>query len=419
MGGHPKIYTPPPVAQKLAVVASANNTAELTWDEAAGSEFEKYELYRSEIASGTGDVAKRDKVATVTEPKTLTYTDAGLYAGQNYYYRLYTHYKDGQVVASNEVTINFTRETKNISNSPGVQHYVGISGSKVFWENAPREQDAFPQKRTLYYYDTTTSETNTILLGNTFDNRIEGPYRPQIGGDWLCYTGKRSRYGNAEIFCRDLAAGNMSVDIQVTEYNGDDGDVQVTAAGIVTWQGGYSGAKRVYWSDLNLAPTVNGITDLGGYQSQPRISGDNIIWIQQEAVGKQRDLHYKNIKTGAGGLLVANIGDGMIDIWGETFLYQQNEKLYMASLTNPGAPTLIAEGGANARIHDGKIAYAKRDAQSGKYSVLVYLVSSGKTITLAELLKYQPAPAIYENMVAYDAAAVDSSSDMDIYLAQL
>lgn len=409
---------PPPAPQKLAVVAASKNTAELSWGEATGKEFEKSELYRAEEKGSTFLEGKRTKIHESADLKALTFSDSGLLAGQNYFYSLATYYKDGQVAVSNEVTVNFQRETKNISNSPGIQRYVGISNGKVYWESVPREQESFPQKRTLYYYDTKTEEINTIVLGNAI-NKIRGPYKPQIGGDWLCYIGQKSNYGNSEIFCRNLAAGNMSTDIQITTFNGDDNDPQVSEEGIVTWQGGYNDAKRVYWTNLNGAPEVHGLTEVGGYQSQPRISGDNIIWIQQEAVGRQKDLHYKNIETGAGGLLVANIGDGTIDIWENNFVYPQNGKLYMASLTNPDVPTLIAEGGANARIRYGKIAYTKLNTQNGKFTIFVYMISSGKTITLAELLKYQPLPAIYENLVAYDASPTDSAQEMDIFLTSL
>jgi hypothetical protein len=281
----------------------------------------------------------------------------------------------------------------------------------------PREQDAFPQKRTLHYYDITAEETGSIPIGSVFDNQIEGPYKPQIGGDWLCYSGKRSRYGNYDIYCRNLAAGNMSADIQITTYNGNDNDPQVSAEGIVTWQGGYDDAKRVYWVNLGIAPQINEVSSTVGYQSQPRIWGSNIVWVQQTAVGAQKDLYSKNIETGTEGLVAADIGDGTIDIWEDSVIYNKDGKLLLSDLAGQTSATI--EGALNARMRDEKIVYTKQDGTGGKYSIYVYIIASKKTVQAAELLKYQPAPVVYEDMVAYNAAAVDSSLDMDIYLTYL
>jgi len=411
---------PPAVAQKLGATVEGGKVAS-AWDECSDKAFERYELYRAEEKGAASLEGKRTTIFSATDAKKVSFIDENIYAGQDYYYALQTFYKDGRTATSEEVTIRTEREAINISNSPGVQRYVGISGNKVYWENNYRDQTTFPERKNLYYYDIETKTQNALPIGNSIE-RIEGPYKPQINGDWLCYVGKRSRYGNYDIYCRDLTE-IIPVDQQITTYGGDEADPAISEEGIVVWRGNDDeGRGRIRWTDLttgdSMSRQINELTEMPGVQSQPRIWGKNIIWKNQTAIGAPADLRIKNIETGAEALLAAGIGDGTIDIWEDYAIYRKDNQLMVLDLNDAAkAPVAIGDG-SNARIRDGKVAYSLPRAD-GKYNVEIYFIDTGKKITVAESLKYQPAPVVYENLVAYDASIDDKVSGMEIFITKL
>jgi hypothetical protein len=411
---------PPAVAQKLGATVEGGQIT-LTWGECGDKAFEKYELYRAEEKGGTLIEGKRTTLFTANDAKKVSFIDENIYAGQDYYYSLQTFYKDGRTATSEEVTIRTGRETTNISNSPGVQRYVGISGNKVYWENNYRDQTAFPERKNLYYYDRETKTQNALPIGNSIE-RIEGPYKPQINGDWLCYVGKRSRYANYDIYCRDLTK-TIPVDQQITTYGGDETDPAISEEGVVVWRGNDDeGRGRIRWTDLTAGHSmnrqINELTETSGVQGQPRIWGKNIIWKNQTAIGASADLRLKNIETGAEALLASSIDDGTVDIWQNYVTYRKGNQLMVLDLNDAAkAPVAIGDG-ANARMRDGKVVYSVPRAD-GKYNVEIYFIDTGKKITAAELLKYQPAPVIYENLIAYDASIDDKVSGMEVFITTL
>jgi hypothetical protein len=406
---------PPPEPQKLSITTTGRNGAGLSWDEATGKEFEKYELYRSETAGGTKDSDKREKIGTFTDSKTLTYTDPNLYSDQSYYYRILTHYKNDQVVSSNEVTIKFDREIINVSNKPGIQRYARIMGNKIYWEDMVREQTSFPQKRTFYYYDIEKKIVESIVIGNQIDNRIQGPYKPSIGAEWLCYYGRGSAYKNYDIYCRNMAS-DMPVDIQITLSGAVDADPEVSEDGILVWTSLANNIQQVYWTDLNGPPQIQLLSNSSSYQQSPRIWGHNVIWLNYVET-RHKNLMYKNIATGEEKVLVDEVGDGEINIWEDYVTYIKDGKLLLLRLTDEGEPTIISTAGQNGHIRDGRVVYTK-DGSDGNY-IYVYEIATKKTYMVAGPIKFQPSAFIYENMIVFDSSPTDDTNDFDIYLTYL
>lgn len=405
-GEYPKLFTPPPTPQKLSLISSGEGGAELSWDECTESGFQKYELYRSESEAEKGEI-----IHSATDSKMTTFKDSGLYASQNYFYLLVTYYKDGRKAESNTVTINIPRETTNISNKAGVQRFVGASKGKIYWEDTVREKTTFPEKRTFYYYDLTEKVVKTIIIGDSLDNQIQGPYKPQIAGDWLCYHGKKSWYGNNEVYCRNLTAGNMSADIQISLGGGENLDPQISEEGVLVWKGGTNG--RLFSTNLNQGTEVRELTETTVIA--PRIWGKNVVY-QEKETNTTFKLWVMNIETGEKRLLKSGIDVSYSDIWENQVVFTRGDKVYLINLANPTEETLIAETDHNnARIRDGKVVYSKFN-RDGTSTIFVYIISARKTLAVTDPLKYVPLPVIFGNFVAYDGAAADSSIDMDVFL---
>lgn len=400
---------PPPTPQKLALVSASQGAAELSWDECTDPAFANYELYRSEKDGDNGDL-----VSTFTTSKTLSHKDAGLYSGQDYYYILITHYSDGRAAISNEIKVNIPRESVNISSKSGVQEYIGAGSGKIYWQDNVRESDNFPERKTFYYYDLTDKSVKTVIIGDPYDNRLQGPDRPQVAGDWLCYNAKSKRTGGYGVFCRNLAAGNMSADIRISPDDGlDHRNPSISEEGIVVWKGGQSG--RLWWADLRGSTEVHQLTETTVHE--PKIWGRNIIY-QEPATTKNYNLWITNLDSGAKTLIKKDIDISFSDIWENYVVFRRGGNTYMVDISNPTTEILLAEKAYSARIRDGKVVYTK-PAADGMYHVYVYIIGSGKTFNVAGPLKYAPEPVIYENYVAYNDVISESPIDTEVFLTSL
>ncbi len=400
---------PPPEAQKLKVDAAAGGFR-LSWDKASDKRFQQYSLYRAEAK---GAIENGEIIATVKEADTLEYFDKDVYSGVDYYYSIRAGYGSGLSVNSNEVSIRNERAITNISNKPGVQRYVGIDGDTVYWEDMVREQTAFPQKRTFYYYDTVSGQAKNIVIGVAPDNLVQGPYKPQISGHWLCYYGKK-RTGSYDIFCRNLES-EMSADIQITNTSTDENDPRMFGSTVV-WQGYEGGVRRIYWTDLEGPAQINRLTETPGQQYLPQIFERQVVWTNQEALGKPLDLRSRNLETGAENVLVNNLDSASSGIWGEYYYYQKDGRLYVSQRN--GKVIMSVLEAANAKINDGKVVYAKRETD-GTFGIYVYIIKSGKSLKVAGPFKFQPSPAISGNIVAFDDSPDGSGIETDIYLTRL
>ena len=136
----------------LKLTKTSKNSVKLKWMKVAGAS--KYEVYRSVTTSTGTDISKQydmDKyntnsyenlsnskwelIKTINNPKTVSYKDKKLTAGETYYYQVIAYYKDGKKtkkIQSDQKTISFRLETpQNVKTS--------LKGStvKVTWNKEP------------------------------------------------------------------------------------------------------------------------------------------------------------------------------------------------------------------------------------------------------------------------------------------
>lgn len=91
----------PPAAAILSAAAASEEEIELTWTRSSASDFQNYQLYRSE----TSTVDRNSKlIRTETNVATTSFRDSNLEPGKAYHYTIYTSDRSGLSTKGNNVT---------------------------------------------------------------------------------------------------------------------------------------------------------------------------------------------------------------------------------------------------------------------------------------------------------------------------
>jgi len=403
---------PPVAAQKLTAEITTGGVV-LSWDENTSKEFTKFEIYRSEVTGGTKNLATRTLIETITDQSIKEYVDnSKLLVENNYYYSIATFEKDGRSAYSNEVTIIRKREYLNLTQNNTIQKHPKIGDEKIIWEDMGYENNRFPYKRALHYYDITTDNLEEIKIGSDWE-KIEGPYSPEIINDWFCYLGKNSHHGSPRIYCHNIESG---IDIPLTETSLGDSAPVVSETGYVVW-----GSKnQLYFTNINGTAEVNPVHESENSQFDYDIWNNLVIWKEKE--GSNYKLVVKNLETSD---IVYEKDDshdsGLVAISGSWLTWCEGEKIKAYNYETREGIIISENGnGGSPAIYEDRIVY--ETISGGSIYLNVFNLGTRTNTVIDFPLFFNAMPCIYKDILVFQAPTdplSNISNSMDIWLTWL
>lgn len=394
--------------QALTAVSGGVSTINLSWTKSEDANFDKSELYRSEVLGGTADPAKRVLMLQATDKEVLTFADTKAYGGDTYYYRLITYYKNGFLAESEEVKMEQKREIVKITTNGSPQTRPIINGDLIIWDDARLENNN--DNKRIYYYDIKNGKEGTISIESSGAKRAN---TPDSNGDWIVFYATDSSYWSTgyNVFAHSLAIGTT---VPVTKSAKDQFNAVVSKDGIVVWEDIRSGNSDIYYLNLKDSVGERPLVVASGNQKNPRIWGDRVVWKDNRS--GTFDLYAKTI-DGQEELLVKDAGDSAPDIWENWIVWEGKGKVSLLDLNTRNLKTIAMAGGGNPRIRDGKIAYSLLE---GSFNYIhVYDVASGADTKIDFALPYASRPFISGSFLVFDHAEKATVPDMNIYLTVL
>lgn len=389
----------------------------LNWSQSSSDDFQRYEVYRSEIEGGTRDSLKRSLIATGEEKNVTEYFDTGqLVPEKSYYYAVSVFENDSRSAISNEISLTIPRQIINLTESETDQSFPRIQGKYVVWEDGEREQTSFPQKTTLYYYNTQTKELGSTKIGNLLE-RLEGPYAPSVYENYVCFSAKKSYYAKHDIYCHDMVSGT---DLPISsDPNNSDTGAEISSAGYVIWTKQIGTAKKIYALNLNNAVGPYLAVEAAYNQFSPVLSGSRIVW-KDTRVGNRTDLYTKDLAGGEEEVLATNITTATFDISGENIVWALKGELNLYNV-NTKEKKIVALGDIRSvRVDGSNVLYFDfDDGECGHLYVLNLLTN--KKIKIDMSLKFVPEIDIFEKIIVFTAPGPNGLVEtfMDVYLTWL
>ena len=406
---------PPVVASALEGEVKFGR-ANLNWSESPFESFDKYEVYRSESEGGTKEQNSRTLVSTITNRSETTLIDEFVMAPKkDYHYAILTLEKDGRSAISNEIRLRIEHEIINLTNSEFDQRSPRVQGRYVVWRDLYREKTTFPMRWKLNYYDLELKELGWSEIGSLF-NRLEGPYSPDVYGDWVCYQTEEAASTKGEIYCHSLKGG---YDIPITDNYDHDYSPRISSSGYIVWTKSINNNQKLYALNLNNALGEYLVVDAPHNQFHPSISGDIVVW-KDTRVGNRTDIYMKNLSDGGEVLLATNTGSGAVEISGDYITWVNKGVAYLMNIKTK-EQTIIDNGDARISAIDGdRVAYFKYD--EGSYgNIHIYSIKEKSYIKIQNPLYWMPAIDIYEDVLVFTAPGPTAMHDtaMDIFLTYL
>jgi hypothetical protein len=408
----------PPVVASTLTGDVKNGQVYLNWTQSLSENFSKYEIYRSETEGGTKDSTKRTLLAEGEEKNVTEFIDTKpLVTEETYFYAVATFETDGRSAISNEVPITIPRQIINLTNSENNQTFPRIQGKYIVWEDGAKEQTSFPQKTTLYYYNTETKELGSTKIGNLLE-RLEGPYSPSVYENYVCFSAKKSYYAKHDIYCHDMIQG-FDLPISNDPYNHDT-IPNISSNGYVVWTKQVGNYKKIYSLNLNDAVGPYLAVDAAYNQFSPALFGSRIVW-KDTRVGNRTDLYTKDLADGEETLLATNVTTASFDISEKYIAWAQNGEIFLYDLgTREQRLIISADNVGDIKADQDNILYF--DYDDGEYGHLyVFNIGSGKKTKIDMLLYWIPRIDIFESMVVFTAPGPNGLIEtyMDIFLTYL
>lgn len=399
----------PVAGQTLTAKQEGSNKITLSWNKSESDKFDKYELYRSEVAGGTGDESKRTLVFSGTGKEVVTAVDEKVTPGATFYYRLYTLYKNGLVGVSEEVAIEQKREIVQITNNPFDQKYPVIAGGKIFWQDSRTINNRNPQQ--LYFYDLESKEEESVQIGSLTDG-VKIPMSPAANGAKVVYfVGDNSGTGN-NIYCYNFETGSY---FPVTRFTKEQLSPDISEEGIVVWEDMRDGTSDIYYLDLNKSEGEKVLVSEKFNQKNPKIWGNKVIW-KDTRVGNRTDLYIKEI-GGEEELLATSVKDGAPAIWEDWVVWATGGKVSLINTETKETKVISETNGFNPKVRDGKVVYYKQECEFGY--IYVYDIETATETKIDFKLNYMSYPSVYGNMVVFDHSEKQTIPNMEIYLVYI
>lgn len=389
-------------------ITSESNMAKLSWTKAEDSDFESYELFRSNVPNGTNDPNKRTSVFKSEDQNILAFADNNHSPGI-YYYRLLTKYKNGLSTESEEVSITINQEIQRITNNTAVQRGPAFAGKRLVWEDLRSENGTWPKK--LYYYDLETKKLEDVSIG------VEGakrPLDPAATKNYVVFYAQDNSYNSTgmNIYCYDF---NEKTAFPITKASGEQFDPVVSDDGIVIWTDMRNGNADLYYLDVKKSEGEKPFVVERGVQVGAKISGDKVVW--RDSRSGNNDLYYK--KLGGNEKIIAQnltTGGGQ-DIWENWVVWISNKKLSLMNLETEEVKVLMEKDVITTAIKDGKVAYSKYEGKD--IYIYVYDIASGKTAKINQKTTTADSIAVSGNNLAFTSGDPENPSNQEIYLANI
>lgn len=405
----------PPKPVTLSGSWATGNAVKLNWTaQANGTNFSKYEIYRSTTAGGTTNIATATKVTTITDPNTTSFSDT-VAPSQSYYYSIYTYITNGLSAQSNEISILVPITPIQITNLPNVQRNAVIANDHIYYEN---------------YYVTYPLPAFTIDSYNLVTKSMEshpfvypGPHGlgilPDAQGKFLVFSAAEDDYNGSNVYGFD-ASNNYG--FLISKEPGDEDEPSVSAEGIAVWRDCTNSLVNrcdLYMRDINtLSPKVLLAGGERG-QSNPRIWGDYVTWKEDRSDNNNFDLHLRNIKTNEESVIATNVkyvNDA--PVWQNYVTWNDGNDLKIYDINSKITKIIQPQPTGQPNIRDGKVVYCIHDVLGTHLHV--YDIVSG-TDRVIEMPGVEPdAPYIYGNVIAFHQTDYNSTPiNSDVYIVYI
>jgi len=392
----------------LTLANPTGKNIQATWTRSDSAQFDKYELYRSDIAGGTSESSKRTLLYSTSNADDLSYLDTNASIG-THYYLLTTYFKNGLTAESAEKSITTAYSVELIDDKYGMQLRPQIWGGKILWDDNTEPDVGKPHY--LTYYDISTKTKSTINVVGTGSHSISSL---SVSGGNAVFSSSGFLVDSGQshnIYGTNLESGNSYV---VSGVRNDEQNPSISEAGIVVWADPRSGGYDIYMLDLTKSEGPKPLITMSGNDQRPIISGRNVIWSRAGKSGIYHNLYMRSLDGGGETFIVEDFDQYYADISGNDVVYVKNGNLWHYSITS-GTATQLSTGGKarDPRIKDGKIAYS----ENGKIHIYDLIAKTNSTIETGNLTVFYPF--VSGNYLVFNGIKPGTTADYDVYLIEM
>lgn len=400
-----------PVLGQTLRVANENGKNVLSWDKSEDKNFERYEIYRSMLKNGTDDPKQRTLITNVSDQEQISFEDADLTSEKTYYYKIFTYYKNGKVGESDEVSVFVKRQIIQITTETANQTRPVISGEYLYWQDE-RMVGGQPE-RSIYRYNLKTGENENIHLGS---GSIKFVLSPNPNGTKIPFYAYISSSSGYDVFYYDLETKAV-VPVSISPLTKDQYYPVVSDDGIIIWQDLRNGDWDLYMLDTKNSIGSEPFVVQKYNQINPRIWGNKVIW-KDSRDRNSYDIYIKELGGEVETKIVANTGNNWADVWDNFVVWEYKSKLNLYNLETGEASILVESNvGANPKVRDGKIAYAIWESETS--NIHIYDIADKTDIKIDFPVSFLTNMSLWQNLLAFEAAAKETPWDGNIYLTSI
>jgi beta propeller repeat protein len=386
------------------------NQSNLSWDKNTSTNFDHYEIYRSNVSGGTENPATRTTVATINDQNVTNFSDQNLPAG-NYYYKIATFYKNGMMAYSNEFSLEIKREITKITMTNADQRQPFIYEGKIYWQDTPN--GGTNSTGGLYSYD---MKSGKVEVKNISNCGVKFPYSPTGNDGKIVFYGNTGNTYGTEVCYYNLTT-NTFLPISLSPLPKEQWYPTITDSGLIIWEDNRPGNFDLYFLDPAKSNGPEVFVSAFGQQINPRTWGNKVIWKDNRSNGNY-DIFMKDLSGGSETKVAENAGDDFADIWDKYIVWDFRGKLYLKNYETGETKTLHETGvGYNPRVRDGKVAYTLVEGNTSY--IHIYDIATGKDLKIDFPLNFQSNLFVSQAYLAFDSANKATPWDFDIYLTQL